>query len=162
MKQSKVIVVGASLSGKTTLIRYLREHTDLPVHEIDEEVERANGGIWPDSIEYKNRVLVPPIVAKVLASDSIIFFTNAFYFSAEDLRLARTKGFKVFQLVAELEVLKQRNVHRVAEEGYDDQNQWLDSMVSYQNEIKDEGLVDVVINTNRPIDVVAHELQSLL
>ena len=50
----------------------------------------------------------------------------------------------------------------MVEEGYDDQNQWLDSMVSYQNEIKDEGLVDVVINTNRPIDVVAHELQSLL
>jgi len=154
----KAIVIGTSLTGKTTLMRYLRKTSNLQIQEIDEELTQLNGGHWPKDDNYKNSVLVPKIKKNVLSHDNILFFTNAHYFSALDLEIARQKDFKIIQLFVDKEELERRNKNRMENEGYEDHSQWFDSMLQYQKDIKDKGLVDKVIETNKPVEEIAQDL----
>jgi len=162
MQKYKAIIIGTSLTGKTTTITHLRKTTKLPLREIDEELTKANGGTFPHDHIYKDIVLVPAVKTQILASDNIIFFTNAQYFTIEDLQKARQKGLKIIQFFADKEVLLQRNKQRMRDEGYEDHSRWLDAMFAYQKEIKDKGLVDAVIETNKPVEDVAKELITVL
>ena len=72
----KVIIIGASCSGKTTLVKLLRARTALPVLEIDEELTRRNGGTFPADVQLKHQVLAPQAIAEVLAKESIVFFSR--------------------------------------------------------------------------------------
>ena len=161
MKQYKVIIIGTSLTGKTTLINYLRKTSDLSIKEMDEELTQLNGGSYPQDDAYKNNILAPQIKVKVLEGN-ILFFTNAHYFTSEDLQTTHQKGFKIIQLFVDKEELEKRNKNRMENEGYEDNSQWLDSMLQYQKEIKEQGLVDDVINTNKPIEEIAKELLNIL
>jgi guanylate kinase len=158
----KAFIIGTSLTGKTTLIRYLRERTNLQIQEIDEEILRLNEGSWPKDDRYKHTVLAPRIKANVLSQENILFFTNANYFSQSDLMEARQKGFKIIQLFVDKEELDKRNKKRVENEGYEDHNRWFDSMLNYQKEIKEKGFVDFVIQTNKPVEKIAQELSEFL
>jgi len=123
---------------------------------------RLNGGHYPKDENYKNAVLTPQIKSKVLLRNSILFFTNAHYFTPADLQTARHRGFKIVQLFVDKRELEKRNKHRMENEGYEDHSQWFDSMLQYQKEIHDEGFVDKVIETNKPIEEVAQELIAFL
>lgn len=158
----KAIVIGASLSGKTTLIRYLKTITDFSILEIDEELTRLNDGVYPLDNEYKHRVLVPQIIKKVLGWEKVIFFTNTDYFTSQDLKKAREKGFLIIQLDLNLKQLQKRNENRIKNEGYSDLNEWLEGMVRYQTQIREEGLVDKIIDGDRPTEDIAKELVFLL
>ncbi len=162
MQHYKAIIIGTSLTGKTTLIRHLRKTYNLQIQEIDEEIIRLNGGYWPKDDNYKNSVLVPQIKESVLLHDDILFFTNAHYFSVSDLETARQNGFKIIQLFVDKEELEKRNKSRMEKERYEDHSQWFDSMLGYQKEIKDKGLVDKVIGTNKPVEEIAQELTAFL
>jgi hypothetical protein len=153
----KAIIIGASLSGKTTIIRYLRSKTDLRVSEIDEELTRLNGGKYPSDDDYKNTILAPKVVNEVL-NQNIIFFTNTHYFTVEKLSQAKEHGFKIIQLELDIPQLKDRNHSRIKNEGYSDLGQYLEGMVKYQEEIKKSGLVDNVIRTDRPVEEIVDEL----
>ena len=41
----KIIVLAPSCGAKSSLMRYLREHTDLQIAETDEEVMKANNDV---------------------------------------------------------------------------------------------------------------------
>jgi guanylate kinase len=157
---NKTIVIGASLSGKTTIIKYLRANTKLTISEIDEELTGLNNGIYPMDIEYKHKVLFPQILEKILKESSIIFFTNTSYFSIQELREAREKGFTIIQLEVSLEVLKQRNIER-QNEGYDNLEQYLEGMVEYQEILKKENLVDYIVNAEQTVENVISELLEI-
>ena len=161
-QQCKAIIIGTSLTGKTTLIKYLRKTSSLPIQEIDEELVQLNNGIYPKEDNYKNTVLVPQIKTKILASKSVLFFTNAHYFTPQDLQKARHKGFKIVQLFVGKEELERRNKKRMASEGYEDHSQWFDSMLEYQKEIKEQGLVDKTIKTDKLVKKIAQELVDFL
>ena len=75
-QQYRAIISGTSLTGKTTLIRYLRKLGNLQIQEIDEELVQLNGGSYPKDDNYKNTVLTPQIKAKVLMEEKILFFSN--------------------------------------------------------------------------------------
>ena len=158
----KIIVIGASLSGKTTLIRYLKTISNFQILEIDEELTRLNGGIYPLNNKYKYQVLTPQIIKGVLERQQVIFFTNTDYFTNQDLKKAKKKGFLIVQLNLSLEQLQKRNENRVKDEGYSDLSQWLDGMVKYQTETRKEGLVNKVINADQPTKSIAKELVGLL
>jgi hypothetical protein len=51
----KVFLLGAPCAGKTTLIKALREVLDSPLLDMDDELLRLNGGIWPP-LELKRRL----------------------------------------------------------------------------------------------------------
>jgi hypothetical protein len=138
----------------------LQKAGNLQIQEIDEELTQLNGGSYPKDDNYKNTVLAPQIKAKVLQNENILFFTNAHYFTPEELETARQKGFKIVQLFVNKDELLKRNKQRMQNEGYEDHSQWFDSMLQYQKDIKDKGLVDKVIETNKPVEEVAKELIS--
>jgi predicted kinase len=156
----KAIVIGTSLSGKTTIVQYLRANTRLPVKEIDEELTTLNGGEFPLDNDLKIRVLAPKVINRVLSQDNLIFFTNADYFSVDDLKKAKEKGFKIIQLDLPLEKLQERNNHRIKEQNYSDLSQWLEGMVKYQQEIRDQNLIDYVIDASSPTNIVAEKISS--
>lgn len=158
---NKSLIIGSSLTGKTTLVKYLRDNLNMEVLEIDEELNRLNGGTFPD-MEYKNNVLIPKIKNEVLNKDEIIFFSNVHYYTPEDIEVARQRGFKIILLSVDRRELKARNQHRVENEGYKDQRQWLDAQLQRQREIEDKGLIDMVIETNRPVEDIAQELVTFL
>jgi len=144
------------------LIRFLRNTSNYQIQEIDEELTKLNEGSYPKDDNYKNTVLAPQIKSRVLLEKNILFFTNAHYFTESDLEAARAIGFKVIQLYVNKEELEKRNKQRMLNEGYEDHSQWFDSMLEYQKDIKDKGLVDKVINTNKPVEEAAQELITFL
>jgi len=158
----KAIIIGTSLSGKTTLVRYLRTSTKLPILEVDEELTRLNNGTYPTDDKYKHAVLIPQIVEDILNRDDVVFFTNTDYFTPTDLKDARNKGFKIFQLWLDLNELQKRNKFRVKNEGYSDLSQGLEGMVNYQTIIKEEGLIDKVIDAKQATENIANELIGFL
>lgn len=156
----KLIIIGPSLSGKTTLVRYLRQNTDFNVSEIDEELTKLNGGKYPNDNEYKHNLLVPKIIEKLLKLENIVFFTNTDYFTHTDLSRAKSLGFKIIQLDISLSELKKRNIKRVKEDGYNDLSQWLAGMLKYQQEISEAGLLDLKIDaTQSTYDIVEEILK---
>jgi predicted ABC-type ATPase len=157
----RTIIIGPSLSGKTTLVRYLRTKTNLLVAEIDEELTQLNNGEYPADDKYKHEVLAPKVIENVLARDEILFFTNTDYFTENNLKVARTKGFKIVLLSLDLNELKKRNETRVKKEGYSDLSQWLEGMVEYQTKIEKLGLVDFILDASLPTGKIAHELINL-
>ena len=158
----KAIIIGTSLSGKTTLVRYLRTKTKFPLLEIDEELTRINNSEYPIDNELKHNILIPQIVKNILSRDNVVFFTNTDYFTPEDLENARKNGFQIAQLFLDLNELQKRNKFRMENEGYSDLSQWLEGMVNYQIMIKERGLIDKVIEANQTTENMASQLIEFL
>jgi hypothetical protein len=155
--ETKVIVIGASTVGKSTLLKYLKGSTKLPIDESDDVLTAMNGGVYPEDNDYKMNVLAPKMIDDVLGRDEVIFFSNTHYFTEEDLKKAQERGFRIIQLVVDKEEMIKRNRYRKEFEGYDDLSKYFDDMISYQKEIYEKGLVDAVIDTNTSVEVIAVE-----
>lgn len=158
----KALIIGTSLSGKTTIIRYLRPKSHVPILEMDEELKILNNGEYPEDIEYKLKVLTPKIINKILNLKNIIFFTNTDYFTVDDLFIAKKRGFKIIQLELELDQLKQRNEYRVKKEGYEDLSKWFKGMLQYQEVLRNKGIVDKIIHADQPVKNIVKEIQKVL
>lgn len=151
----KVIVIGPSLSGKTTLARYLRSHSRLSISEIDEELTKLNNGQYPSDDQYKHTVLAPQIIKNVLAQTDLVFFANTDYFTWDDLKAARANGFRIVCLSLGKDEFLKRNEGRMKNEGYDDMSRWLDGMLAYQRQLQDQHLADQVIDASLPTEKIA-------
>ncbi|MBP7859748.1 hypothetical protein KA001_02195 [Patescibacteria group bacterium] len=154
----KIIVIGPSLSGKTTIIRLIRETTNLVVSEIDEELTRLNNNQYPTDNDYKHKILTPTVINNVLNMPQVIFFTNTDYFTIPNLQLARAKGFKIIQLKLSLQDLEKRNAFRVKNEGYSDLSEWLSGMLKYQSDVENSGLFDKTIDASKPTIEIVDEI----
>jgi len=155
----KLIILSASCGGKSSLMRYFREHTDFHIAETDEEVMKANNDVWPDN-ELKNKVLVPKTTNEIISRDNVIYFAS--YIPTDLLRKAKSKGFKIILLDVPLEVLNIRNKKRMEEEGYDDVSQWFEGQLNNFEELKKDGIIDVTINGNSSIADVAYNIESII
>ena len=156
----KGIVIGASLSGKTTLVKYLRSNTNISVSEMDEELTKLNSGKYPTDVKHKHKILAPKIVKDLLNKKDIMFLTNTDYFSLDDLRKAKNKGFKIIQLKLDLNELKKRNKNRMISEGYDNLSEWLGGMVAYQEKIRNAGLVNIIVDANQSVENISEKIQK--
>jgi len=139
-------------------MRYLREHTDLHIAETDEEVMKANNGVWPDD-ELKNKVLVPKTTNEIITRENVIYFAS--YIPTELLQKAKEKGFKIIVLETPLEVLKKRNTNRMKVEGYDDVSQWFKGQLNNYQSLADNHIVDLEVNGNQTVEKVADEVKNL-
>lgn len=153
----KLLVIGPQLSGKTTLARYLREHTDLNISEVDEEILAANDGTWPSDNAHKDKVLIPAIYQRMAQLDNIVFFAN-YFAPLSQVETFRAAGFTVVLLELPYEEMLRRNKHRMEQEGYEDATQWLMGQLENHNEIRKAGLVDRVIDATLPTSEVAQLL----
>jgi len=154
----KLIILSPSCGGKSSLMRYLREHTDLHIAETDEEVMKANNGVWPDD-ELKNKVLVPKTTNEIITRENVIYFAS--YIPTELLQKAKEKGFKIIVLETPLEVLKKRNTNRMKVEGYDDVSQWFKGQLNNYQSLADNHIVDLEVNGNQTVEKVADEVKNL-
>lgn len=156
---SKYLIIGASLSGKTSLVKFLRESTNIKVSEIDEKLTDLNHGSFPSDSKYKKEVLFPKIFKWLLSEKDVIFFSNVWYFEPEDISRLRESGFTVIYLNVGIENLRRRNTLRI-DKGYEDMEPYLNDMILYFNEIKD--LIDNVIDANKSFASVSDDLIRLI
>ena len=154
----KLIILAPSCGGKSSLMRYLREHTGLHIAETDEEVMKANDGVWPDD-ELKNKVLVPKTTNEIITRENVIYFAS--YIPTELLQKAKEKGFKIITLGIPLEVLEKRNEKRMKAEGYDDVSQWFKGQLDNYQSLAENNIVDQVVNGNQTVEKVAIEIKNL-
>jgi len=161
MKNYKLIILGPQCSGKTTLTKFLRsENPDLPILEEDELFMELNGGEYPQDIEYKEKTIRPKLEEKIRESDNLIFLTS--YCNPELLKELKSKGFKIVQLVLEMDEFQKRNEKRVKEQGYADANTWAKEVFSFHDEMKDFGMIDKSIDASQQIEVIAEEVLEFL
>jgi len=118
----KLIVLAPSAGGKSTLMRYLREHSQLRIAESDEEVMKANNDVWPED-GLKNTVLVPQTTNDVISRTDVVYFAS--YFPEGLLHDARAKGFRVVLMDFTIQQLAERNKKRMSIEHYQDATPWL-------------------------------------
>ncbi len=150
----RILVIGPQLSGKTTLVKYLRSQVSTPISEIDEEILKANGGIWPKDNKYKDEVLVPKIYENISQSESIIFFAN--YFEPISLlEQFKLKKFKVLMLKLSHEEMLKRNELRIEYEGYDDASEWLLGQLKNHEKIEKLNLVDETLDATKSTEELA-------
>ncbi len=159
--RNKIIVIGASTTGKSTLLRSLKEKISLPLLEMDEELKKLNGGIFPSDFDQKMR-LSALVASNILERSEVVFFTNTDYFAKEDLLLAREKGFFVVQFVLPRKEMEIRNRNRVENEGYDDLSKHFENMLCYQAEIQNDNLIDKIIETNNSLENIEKEFLALV
>jgi predicted kinase len=158
----KIIVIGASTSGKTTLVNYLRTtHPQLDISEIDEELTKANDNIFPNDEHLKKDILAPRIYQEILKKKETIFFINTDFLYKREIEEAKNQGFKIVQLDLDLNKLKQRNARRVEEQKYQDMGKWLEDMVEYQEMIRRSGLIDLVIDADQSVEKIANLLLTI-
>src|SRR5665213_3343057 len=155
----KLLVIGSQLSGKTTLVRYLRKNTDIPVSEIDEEILNLNNNEWPKENKYKDEVLIPQIYGSVASRDGIIFFINS-AFPTELLRSFKDNDFKIILLKLSRDEINRRNAYRMEYEGYDDAMQWIDGQLANHQKIRAQGFIDKAIDATGSTADVANFLLS--
>ena len=107
----KLLLLGLSGVGKSTVAPRLGQTLGLEVLEIDDETERLNGGIWPESEEVIDN-LFARIVKDFLETDtdSILFVTS--YLLTEEIAAFYKRGFVIIELHAALPELVKRKRQR--------------------------------------------------
>jgi predicted ABC-type ATPase len=154
----KIIVLAPSAGGKSTLMRYLRDCSNLEIAETDEEVMKANGDVWPDD-GLKNTVLIPQTTKQVIKRESIVYLAS--YIPEELIKTARDEGFIIVLLDLMLDTLKERNQQRMSTESYADATPWLQMQLNDFARLLKSGLIDVVIDGNQPVEVLAKDIVRL-
>lgn len=139
---SKVVVLGACCSGKSSLCEQLRaDHRS--VIECDEAVMLAAGGSWPASAEENHRRVIE-VAGDAIAMTDVIFLTS--WIPIEMLGLAHGSGFTVALLSVPMPELERRNNQRLVEGGYSDMSHWFVSQLDNYADLRAIGLIDVVLD----------------
>lgn len=158
IKTKKLLILAPSAGGKSTLMRYLREHTKLNIAETDEEVMKANNDVWPDD-KLKNEILVPQTTKEIISRPQVVYFAS--YVPDELIKEARNKGFKIILLDLTIEQLAERNNNRMSIENYQDASPWLKLQLDTFKRLQKGGLIDLVIDGNRSVKDLAKQIQEL-
>lgn len=105
----KILLLGISGSGKSTVSKLIAEKLNLKLIEADDTVEKINGGSWPESDEIitKGFEIANNEVAK---EDDVVFVTS--WLSREDIKKFVELGFIIFEMHADFEELVRRKKER--------------------------------------------------
>jgi Ser/Thr protein kinase RdoA (MazF antagonist) len=150
----KILVLGPSCSGKTTVCRHLRSERETNAIDACDEILRLNDGVWPD-IGRKNDVLLPQVVERVVAMDDVVLFNS--YMHRPLLERLRAAGFQTVLLrVTEVELRRRHHV-RQATEGWTNV-QWLEWDLDHLKTLQAGGLIDEVVSGEQDAASVAGQL----
>lgn len=156
----KLLIIGSQLSGKTTITKYLRKLTDVPVSEVDEEILKLNDDVWPTDNVYKDRVLIPQIYESMAGKEDIIFFINS-VFPITLLQKFKENGFTIIHLKISREEIVKRNSYRIEHEGYEDALPWIDGQLKNHEKIKNAGYIDQEIDAMEQVETIANLLMKI-
>ena len=93
----KVLLLGRSGAGKSTVAPNVGRAFGLTVLEVDDEATRLNGGVWPETEEVID-ALFDRITPKVLTMDAVLFVTS--WLSVEEITAFYKRGFLIVELHA--------------------------------------------------------------
>lgn len=101
----KMLLLGLSGSGKTTVSKLIATKYGLSIYEADDEVEKINGGVWPDSddiitqgFEIANK--------KAVKLDNVIYVTS--WLEQKEIKKFFDSGFKIYEMHADFDELVRR------------------------------------------------------
>lgn len=148
----KLLILAPSAGGKSTLMRYLREHTHFNIAEMDEEVMKENDNVWPSDNDHKDNVIVPRVVKNIISKKQVIYLAS--YVPTDLIKKAKSVGFKIILLDIDEQELQKRNKERMREESYEDASQWFELQFDNYKKLQAEGLVDIVLDgTQTPTEI---------
>lgn len=152
----KLLVIGPLASGKTTIARHLRS-TTATIVDLDDELVRLNGGVYPD-IDTRKAVVAPrALAAAAVLSDVIVLHST---FDPDDVRALRDAGFTTVLLEVSRDELRRRHRVRLREEGWSNED-WADDNRAQIAELRRLSLFDHVVDAERPPADVAIDLLEL-
>lgn len=105
----KLLLVGLSGSGKSTVAKIVAEKYNLQLMEADDEVEKYNGGVWPDSDEIITKVF-KATDKKVVEMDNVLYVIS--WMNHDILKKFYSKGFQIIEMHAEFDELVRRKKER--------------------------------------------------
>lgn len=105
----KILLLGLSGSGKTTIAKEISSRFSLNLYEADDEVKRINGGVWPESDDIITKGF-EIANAKALIQDDIVYVIS--WLSEEEINKFLKSNFIIFETHAEFEELVRRKIKR--------------------------------------------------
>ena len=105
----KILLLGLSGSGKTTIAKEISSRFSLNLYEADDEVKRINGGVWPESDDVVTKGF-EIANAKALIQDDIIYVIS--WLSEEEINKFLKSNFIIFETHAEFDELVRRKIER--------------------------------------------------
>jgi len=123
--QVKVVILGLSNSGKSTIATMLKDR-NWPIFEVDDEAQKRNRGIWPESEDVLD-TLFKEINEEIFEHNDIIFVTS--FLEIDDTKRLFDAGFKIIEIHASYEELRKRKIQR---DGYP-RDEWDRFNRNYEN-----------------------------
>ena len=105
----KILLLGLSGSGKTTIAKEISSRFSLNLYEADDEVKRINGGVWPESDDVVTKGF-EIANAKALIQDDIVYVIS--WLSEEEINKFLKSNFIIFETHAEFDELVRRKIER--------------------------------------------------
>lgn len=154
LQGKRFVVYGAPASGKTTLMKLLRDQYGLPATDLDDEILIENNGVWPEDSIYRNREIVPRALARVAKSKTLHFFTSGM--NETFAQQLHATGATIFLLKLDEHTLQARNQKRMNEEGI------ADVTGEFQKNLVSQGrfapMIDHEIDATKTPDQIVDEL----
>jgi hypothetical protein len=152
----KLLVVGPICSGKTTVARHLRSGSAAVV-DLDDELVRLNGGVYPD-IETRKTVIAPQALANACAMAEVILLHSTL--APSDVLKLRAAGFTTALLkVSEVE-LRPRYKSRLDAEAWTNEA-WFDDNQALIDLLRRQRLFDHIIDGERDPATIGADLMRL-
>ena len=155
---ARVFVLGVPCSGKTTIAGHLRATLAATILDMDDEVVRRNGGVWPD-IDTKNDVFVPQVLDAASALDDVLLLNS--YSQLPWTKRLRADGFTIVLLDLAPAEQQRRDERRHAEEGWTNR-EWFAWHRAVIDEHLDADLIDVVVDAAGATADTADQIAALV
>lgn len=101
----KILLLGLSGSGKSTVAKLITEMFNLNLYEADDQVEKINGGVWPnsDGVITKGFKIANE---KVLNLDNVLYVIS--WLTHKEIKKFLKVGFEIIEMHADFDELVRR------------------------------------------------------
>ena len=153
----RMFLLGAPCAGKTTLVSRLRESLSCPVLEMDEELVRVNGGIWP-SLEVK-RALSSQVLDEASRLNHVVLAHSRL--DDGQLRSLRATGWVIGLLDLPEAVMRSRAEERQLREGWSNV-EWLPEHLRNIEHLRSRQAFSHVFDATLPTTTLVLELAQIM
>lgn len=105
----KLLLIGLSGSGKSTVAKLIAGKFNLKLVEADDTVEKINGGSWPDNDEIITKGF-KMANREVLNMDNVLYVIS--WLTHKEIKKFLNAGFKIVEMHADFDELVRRKKER--------------------------------------------------